>query len=296
MKNYGWQNETAGADPNDERFKQRWQTITGGAKAGGSVNSNPQSGPLAPDPGDGQFKQRWQTLLKNGMVTGKQAAEAMQGGASTAGAINTARVNNTAGAPETADESGDADWQQTVNDIYDNMLKAQQDKLNAQYHEQQTDYDKQKGDALKTYDPLNNQAYVNNAMAEKTRKEAMANMGLSGAGGTSQTAQQSNTNSLLGTLGDISRQKQDYTDNINLALGKLSTQYNSDTGSLAAQTESDRNKALLDQGNFEDTFGLQQQQQSQSEKDSTFNQAWQLLKAHRITKAEFEAMTGVTLK
>jgi murein DD-endopeptidase MepM/ murein hydrolase activator NlpD len=179
-------------------------------------------------------------------------------------------------------------WEQQINDMFSNSLAAQQGQIDANYNIQKSDYDKQINDAPKKYDPLRNEAYVNNAMAERSRKESMANMGLSGAGGASQTLQQRNTGALLNTLGDISRQQQDYTDNINFAIGKLTTKYNADTESLNQQTESERKRALFDQGNWEKSYGLQQDQLELSMSDSEFNKYMSLYDKKLITKKQMK--------
>ena len=188
------------------------------------------------------------------------------------------------------------DWTKTINDQYKNMLEAQKTKLDAAYQQNKTAYNKQLSDAPEQYQGIKNEAYTNNALAEQTRKENMANMGLSGAGGTSQTLQQRNQTSLLNTLGDASRQEQDYTDNINLALGGLTTQYNADTLSAEQQNAAELSGAIVSQGQWQSGHDLSQQQYEQSQKDSVFNQAWSLYQKRLITKKQFEQLTGYKLK
>ena len=186
--------------------------------------------------------------------------------------------------------------EQAITKKYEDTLAAQQAQLKADYDVAVAAYQKQISAAPKTYQALKNEAYVNNALAEKARKEAAANMGLSGAGGTSQTLQQRNTGTLLNTLGDTSQQQQDYTDEINLALGNLKTQYGADTASLLAETEAAKNAELLSQSQWQAGYDLQQRQLAQSEADSKFQIAYTLLAARKITKKQFEDMTGYDLK
>lgn len=187
-------------------------------------------------------------------------------------------------------------WKTTVDDIYENSRTSQMAALQGQYDNQKLDYESQKSKAPEKFNPLRNEAYVNTEMAERSRKESMANMGLSGAGGTSQTHQQRNINTLLSTLGGISRQQQDFTDNVNFALGQLGTQFDANKRSINAQIDSEKSRAYLDQGNWEKNYGLQKGQLDLSISDSTFNKAFELLKSSRITKKEFENMTGIDIR
>jgi hypothetical protein len=124
----------------------------------------------------------------------------------------------------------------------------------------------------------------------------MANMGLSGAGGTSQTLQQRNQTSLLGAVGDANRQQQDFSDNINLALGNLGTQYGADTLSLEQQNQADLNAALTAYNQWQSGYELSADQLDLSKKNSEFDQAWALLQKGRITKAQFQERTGIKLR
>ncbi len=206
-----------------------------------------------------------------------------------------------ASAANAADADGDtgeekAEWEGLIDGIYESSRKSQLETLTGQYKSQLADYEKQKKDAPKAFDPLRNEAHVNAQMAERSRKESMANMGLSGAGGMSQTLQQRNVNTLLSTLGGISRQQQDFSDNVNFALGQLATQYDAGTNSINAQIESEKGRAYLDQSNWLKNFGLQQDQYNLAVGDSTFNKALELLKRKSITKKEFEKMTGIDIR
>ncbi len=223
------------------------------------------------------------------------------------------------------------DYAQTIDEQYRKQLEAQQTKLGAAYSQNRAGYEKQLADAPEQYQAMRNQAYTDNAMAEQARKENMANMGMSGAGGTSQTLQQRNQTSLLDTLGATSRQQQDYTDNINLALGNLKTQYDADSFALTQQNAADligaqnaysqwqsgydlskdqlalnRDQFGLSQEQFgltkeqfgltQDQFGLTRDQFGLTQQNSKFDQAWALYQKKLITKKQFEQMTGYNLK
>lgn len=195
---------------------------------------------------------------------------------------------NTAAAEDSGGTTEQPEWKSTIDEIYENSKKAQLGTLEGQYNTQTAEYEKQRDEAPKTFDPLRNEAYVNAEMAERSRKESMANMGLSGAGGSSQTLQQRNTNTLLSTLGNISREQLDFTNNVNFALEQLATKYDSDRNSITAQIDSEKNRAYLDQGNWVKSFGLQEDQLNLTKKDSEFNKYFELYKKRLITKRQLK--------
>ncbi len=185
---------------------------------------------------------------------------------------------------------------QLIDDQYKKRAEAQTAKLKAERDAGKAQYENQLNKSDETYQPLRNEAYVNHALAEKARKENMANMGMSGEGGTSLSLQQQNAGNLLNTLGDASRQQRGYEDEINLALANLDTAYRANVNSAAAETEAQRIAAQLSQSHFEVSNALSQNQYELSKSGSLFSQYYQLLKAKRITKKQFEQATGIDLK
>ena len=183
-----------------------------------------------------------------------------------------------------------------IDDQYAAQLAAQKKQLESNYGQDRQGYGKQMAEAGERYQGMRNQAYTDNAMAEQSRKENMANMGMSGAGGTSQTLQQRNQTALLDTVGAANRQQQDYTDNIKLALGNLTTKYNADVYSAEQQNAADKMGAQTAYGQWQSQYDLSQEQLELSKKNSTFDQAWALLQKGRITKSEFELKTGIKLR
>jgi len=179
---------------------------------------------------------------------------------------------------------------------YKSQLEAQLKKAEAAYTQSVNSYQAQLAKAPEAYQTLRNQAYTEHALAEQSRKENMANMGLSGAGGTSQTLQQRNQTALLKTVGDINRQQQDYTDNINLALANLDTQYRADTFALEQQNQAELNAALMAYDQWRSGYDLSVDQYELSRSSRVFEQAWALLQKKRITKAQFEQWTGIRLR
>lgn len=186
--------------------------------------------------------------------------------------------------------------QEMIDEQYASALKAQQESLKKDYDTSRMDYEAKLGQSDETYQPLRNEAYVNNALAEKTRRENMANMGLSGGGGTSLSLQQRNTGNLLSTLGDVSRAQQGYEDEIGLTLAKLDTTYAGSESSAAAENESQRLAAQLAQGQFDQNYALSEATLAETKRSNTFDQYYQLYKTGRITKGEFELATGIDLK
>lgn len=190
----------------------------------------------------------------------------------------------------------DPEWKTLINGIYDQLKTSQEQAIGGRYGSQELELNTQKSKAPDIYNPLRDEAYTSTEAAERSRREAMANMGFSGAGGTSQTLQQRNSNALLNALGDISRQQQDYTNNVQLALDKLGIQKTAELNSLGSQIESQRNQAYLDQGNWEKNYSLQQNQLDLTKSDSAFNKAYDLYIKKLITKKQFESMTGIDIR
>jgi hypothetical protein len=187
-----------------------------------------------------------------------------------------------------------------INNQYDQTLKAQKKQLAAARDTTTSQYKAQIKEAAKSYDAMRKQAYTDNALAERARRESMANMGLSGAGGMSQTLAQRNRSALLGSLGDATRQQQDFTNNVNLALSNLSTQYDADYASALAQNAAERNAALLNYGQWQKSYDQNNDQWKKSyeldKANQNFSHAWELYAKRKITKDQFKNMTGIKLK
>ena len=183
-----------------------------------------------------------------------------------------------------------------IDDKYKETLKAQKAQAQATRDIAAMGYNKQLKDVPAKYNKLRNETAVNKNMQDRLRKENMANMGLSGAGGTSKTFAQRNTNNYLKSIGNIGRQQQDFTDNINLALTNLDTQYGADMNSMTAQNNAARNAEYMQQNQWQSGHDLQKQQFEQQKKDALYGQAYGLFKSGMITKAQFKAMTGITLR
>ncbi len=188
------------------------------------------------------------------------------------------------------------DLTKQIEEQYAKDLAAQKAQLKAGYDQNSAAYEKQMTEAAAQYQQLKNEAYVNNALAERTRRENVANMGLSGEGGASQTLQQRNAAALLEILGDASRQQQDYTDHVNLALANLATKYGADMAGIEAKNAASLSDALIRQNQWQADYDLKAQKMHDDEQQDIFKQAYNLYLKRLITAAQFKAMTGVSLK
>lgn len=186
--------------------------------------------------------------------------------------------------------------EQLIEEQYQKLIEAQAAKIGADYDVSKQQYESRLAGAGAAYQPLRNEAYVNNALAERARKENMANMGLSGEGGTSTTIEQRNTQSLLSGLGDISRQQRGYEDEITLALAGLNTTRAADLSKMRSELESKRAAALLAQKQAEADDTLNRDRLAASQEEDLFSRYYQLYKARMITKKQFEDATGIDLK
>jgi hypothetical protein len=201
-----------------------------------------------------------------------------------------------------------------INSQFDQSLEAQKAQLQAAYEKGKKDLETQLAQSGQQYQGLRNESYVNQALAERVRRENIANMGLAGMGGTSQSWEQRNQTGLLNNLGSISRQQQNYTDTMNNAITGLGTQYNADLTSATADINAQRNAALVNQSNADRSYNLSQRQLEQqiadnqrsfemsqrqfeeNQKDATFSRAYNLYANRLITAAQFEQMTGIPVQ
>ena len=92
--------------------------------------------------------------------------------------------------------------EERINERYNQTLEAQRAQMQAAYDQSAAEYQAQMDKAPEAYNAVKKQAHVNNAMSDRARRESMANMGLSAAGGTSQTMAQRGRSTLLSSLGE----------------------------------------------------------------------------------------------
>lgn len=209
-------------------------------------------------------------------------------------------------------------YKKSIEDLYDNTYKAQKEQIEKGFKKTSNEYGHQLEKGKKQYSDLIDDAYANNVMQERARREHMANMGLSAAGGTSRTIQQRYTNNLNDQVGDIKRQRQDFTDNVKLALSNLEMQKQADLNSLAANRDAGVIQDTLAYKQWKQGYDLQKKQNienlalmnsqyetsktqwdaqnKQQKEESAFQHAYNLYVSRLITKDQFEAMTGISVK
>ena len=187
-------------------------------------------------------------------------------------------------------------WAKLIADQYEQMLAAKKAQLQTQQEKKTAAYQQKLKESAKQYQTLANEAYVQNALEEQARKESMANMGLSGAGGTAQMLEKRNTGRLHKQLDDAAQQQQGYGEKVNNELASLDKQYSADIANAESKTAEQRNKALISQSRWQANYDLDQQQTARRQQESIFKQAYSLYEKRLITAAQFEAMTGIRLR
>jgi hypothetical protein len=164
------------------------------------------------------------------------------------------------------------------------MYEAQRNALQSSADAEKAQIQQNISNAGQTYQPVRNQAYIDQQLAEARRRESMANMGLSGAGGTSRTLQQQNDTTLLNTLGAADRAQQAYVDTQNQGLMDVNTAFSK----ALADIQLAESQALVSQSNWQQEYDAARQ----GEKNSL---AYSLLNAGRINPAQFQQMTGISV-
>ena len=182
-------------------------------------------------------------------------------------------------------------WQQkTASDLgtAKTNLDAQMDELNSQ-----------RTNAAHDYRSLLNQASANYAMQQRAQRESMANMGLSAAGGTSRSFEQGARNNLSNQIGSIQRQERQYGEEVDRALRDLQNRYNAEVNSILANNnlQSTSQQIQSDQwlaGHNLEAYQWDEQFKWQQE-NAKVAQLIDLLRSKKISKKQFEALSGIKL-
>ncbi len=198
-----------------------------------------------------------------------------------------------------ANESNNAAIASSFDDIagdqYQQLIDAQKAQLEAAYNKQAGDYNSQRQQSESDYRSLINQATTANAMQERARRESMANMGLSGAGGTSRTHEQMASNNLTNQLGNINLQQKEYNEEVDRALADLAGQYNADSQNVSASIGAHRLNDQLAYEQWKSGHELQSNQFEWSMENAKLNQLIDLLRSKKISKKQFETLSGIKL-
>lgn len=140
-----------------------------------------------------------------------------------------------------------------------------------------------------SYNPLRNEAFTQDQIAQKNLRERLANMGMGATGGTSQTLDLQRSMGLRGQLGQIGLQQQNYIDTARRKMAELGIQYGADETSAIKEIEAQKAQALQEQ--YWKQVALEQQQE-----EARFSRAWALYQKKKITAKQFATMTGISVK
>lgn len=134
-----------------------------------------------------------------------------------------------------------------------------------------------------------NDAAVNAALQKKALQESMANMGLSGAGGTSQTLQLQRANNLNSNLANIGMAEQNAINSLDTQRQQSELQLTSDEIAANAKISAAEQAELLARDQFD-------RQMAFTEERANIDNAMELLSRNKITAAQFQQMTGITVQ
>lgn len=146
------------------------------------------------------------------------------------------------------------------------------------------------------YTTQRNDAAVNSALQKKALQENMANMGLSGAGGTSQTMQLQRANNLNSNLASIGTAEQNAINDLNTQRQQSELQITSDEIAAIAKLRAAEQAELFAQDQFNRQQDQLDRQLEFNENQAKIDNAMKLLSANKITAEQFKTMTGITVQ
>lgn len=193
-----------------------------------------------------------------------------------------------------------------IQDMWKDKTDADIAQLDANLESQQELHKDQIDLAEKEYSNLRNQTAANYNMQQRAQNEHMANLGFSNEGGTSRSFEQSATNNYNNQLGSINLQERQYANEVDRALRDLQRQYDTDVNNVHANnnlqstSQQIQNDQWLGQHNLEaakfntsqDQFNIQLVWDQEKTK---MNNLLELYKSKRITKKQFENLSGLKL-
>lgn len=189
---------------------------------------------------------------------------------------------------------------------YQQLIDAQKAQLGADYNKQVGSYTSERDKSVNDYRGLVNQASSTSAMQERARKESMANMGLSAAGGMSRTHAQMANNNLANQIGSIQLQQKQYNEEVDRALADLANQYNAAALGVDANIGAQRMADEMAYDQWKAGYELQKDQYNASAdqwkqefewntENAKLNQLIDLYRSKKISKKQFETLSGITL-
>ena len=163
-----------------------------------------------------------------------------------------------------------------IKNYYDEQLKNSIDAANKSLEASKIPYNYNISQAASTYQPQRNNAYTQNMTDQRSLRERMANYGLGASGGTSSKLENRLANSLQSNLNSVNLAQQNYIDEQNNSLAQLNAKNQANIADLTAQNGLNMNSALLNQQN------------------SDLSTYLNLYLNGRISKQQFQALTGIT--
>ena len=175
----------------------------------------------------------------------------------------------------------------SIIDMYDEALRKLKERRAQAGQASAAAYEKLAGKTSADYEALDNEAYVNKALADRT---------FGAAGDRMATIKQRRDSNLKNTLGKNKRQRQSFEDSVNLALKNYETRQAADDAALTAQFGAAENAALVSGGNFDAQLGLRQQQLDMDKQSSRFSNAYAMYAKGLIDRKQFKEWTGYEVR
>lgn len=188
----------------------------------------------------------------------------------------TSQLNNLTDTTDTTD----------IGKAYDNSLAAKLSSIDTDTQQAVAEQQKTIDDSKYTYQPLKNQAYAENLANQRTLRENMANMGMSGGGGKSLTLENKLASSQQNTLAGIALQQQQLIDNAKTQIAQLQASGETAKASATAELTLQKIQALADEA-------WKQKQLNQTAEQGDMQTYMNLYLNGRITAAQFKALTGI---
>jgi hypothetical protein len=194
-------------------------------------------------------------------------------------------------------------YNQTITDAYNSALKARLEAIAGQVAAGTAGYQKQLAEAGQKFDPLRNEAYTQDQLAQRALRERMANMGLSATGGKSMTLESQREMSLQNRLGEINRQQKQLETDAQFEINRLIAQGEYEKAQAVAEEAARMNEALMNEYWRQQEYGLsergtklQEEQFAQQKKDAEIDRYYQMFVNGHITAAQFKKKTGITVQ
>jgi hypothetical protein len=169
--------------------------------------------------------------------------------------------------------------------MYNNTLAGKLAAIQGQVQSGTAEYQRQISQAPSTYQPMRNETYTNDQLAQRALRERLANMGLGASGGKSLTLENQREMSLQNKLGDINRQQQKFIDDANFQIAQLQNQGRYQEAQAVAEVAAQMNQALQ-----EDYWQRQEQKEAQTDR------YYQMFLNKNITAAQFKKLTGISVQ